>query len=151
MLHEPRRRRPWLIFDVRRFTMTTIRSHSETMQVVASVPAGRKFWFESVAAASIGRRDIRACRLARFTLSLRLRKVFERCFRASLKELPVLDGEASLFISEGVSSLQSPNKAPEPTSTSVTPRALVPKIECSNRIDRSIAARVVPAVLVAHL
>jgi hypothetical protein len=41
---------------------------------------------------------------------------------------------------------QRPNKAPEPTPTSVTPRAFLPSV-----FDRFIAARGAPAAVVAHL
>jgi len=46
---------------------------------------------------------------------------------------------------------QAPNKAPEPTSRSVTPRAIVPKIEVKLRIQNRPVARVAPARAVAHL
>ena len=106
---------------------------------------------ESVAAALERRPDSRGRRFARFTLSLRARAVVERFFRARLKVRRVFHPKKSLFITEVISSLRWPNKAPEPTSTSVTPRATVLKMKCSIRIARSKAARVVPAVLVAHL
>ena len=106
---------------------------------------------EHVAAASERRPDSRGRRSARFTLSLRARAVVACRFPARMNALRVFDPKESPFITEIVSSPQSPNKAPEPTSTSVTPRAFVPKMKCSIRITQSKAARVVPAVLVAHL
>ena len=44
-----------------------------------------------------------------------------------------------------------PNKALEPTTHSVTPRAFVPKSECNNRAGHRIPARVAPERVVAHL
>ena len=44
-----------------------------------------------------------------------------------------------------------PNKAPEPTSTSVTLRAIVPISEMKLRTDVRLQARSAPAVAVAHL
>jgi GNAT superfamily N-acetyltransferase len=46
---------------------------------------------------------------------------------------------------------QGPNKAPEPTPTAVTPRAIDMKTEEKNPIAVSKEARVAPAVVVAHL
>jgi hypothetical protein len=46
---------------------------------------------------------------------------------------------------------QTPNKAPEPTSGSVTPRAIVRTIELNQRSQIRDAARGAPAPLVAHL
>ena len=43
------------------------------------------------------------------------------------------------------------NKAPEPTTTSVTPRATEREIEMKQRDEFQSEARVVPAVVVAHL
>ena len=47
--------------------------------------------------------------------------------------------------------VQAPNKTPEPTPTSVTPRAIESKMKCSIRIAQPKPARVAPAVVVAHL
>jgi hypothetical protein len=44
-----------------------------------------------------------------------------------------------------------PNKAPEPTSTSVTLRAIVSFSEMKHSTEFRIPARSVPAVAVAHL
>jgi len=44
-----------------------------------------------------------------------------------------------------------PNKAPEPTSTSVMPRATLPSSDLKERTDDLNKARVMPAVAVAHL
>ena len=44
-----------------------------------------------------------------------------------------------------------PNKAPEPTPTSVTLRAIVPLYELNLRTEIPFAARSAPAVVVAHL
>ena len=44
-----------------------------------------------------------------------------------------------------------PNKALEPTSTSVTPRALSGAFEMKHRTGKRPEARVAPAVAVAHL
>jgi hypothetical protein len=46
---------------------------------------------------------------------------------------------------------QKANKAPEPTSGSVTPRAILPKAEMKHRNQYRSAARGAPAPLVAHL
>jgi len=46
---------------------------------------------------------------------------------------------------------QAPNKAPEPTPRSVTPRAIVSEIEMKQRNPNRPAARVAPARVVAHL
>jgi hypothetical protein len=146
MVHEPRRRRSWLIFDVRRFTMTAIRYHSESKHAVGSFSGSREFAFESVTTASIERRDIRPWRFARFTLSFRLRRVFGRCFRASVKKLPVFLPKVSPFFPKIVSSLHSPNKSPEPTLGLVTRRALLFS-ECT--LERN--ARLAPSPSVAHL
>ena len=44
-----------------------------------------------------------------------------------------------------------PNKAPEPTTTSVTPRAILRSSEVKQRTEARSEARVVPAAVVAHL
>ena len=44
-----------------------------------------------------------------------------------------------------------PNKAPEPTTRSVTPRAFLHRFECRSRTELLIAARVAPERVVAHL
>jgi hypothetical protein len=44
-----------------------------------------------------------------------------------------------------------PNKAPEPTSCSVTPRATVPSIELKQQNPSRLQARVAPEQAVAHL
>jgi hypothetical protein len=44
-----------------------------------------------------------------------------------------------------------PNKAPEPTPTAVTPRAMEVRSEMKRWICNRIEARVVPAAVVAHL
>ena len=44
-----------------------------------------------------------------------------------------------------------PNKTPEPTSTSVMPRAIVPFSDLKQRTDFQNHARAMPAVAVAHL
>jgi hypothetical protein len=46
---------------------------------------------------------------------------------------------------------KGPNKAPEPTPTAVTPRAIDMKVEAKTWICSRYEARVVPAVGVAHL
>jgi hypothetical protein len=63
-------------------------------------------------------------------------QVFAPCFRESASESLLVAPLARDFVSEIASSHLSPNQAPEPTRTSVTPRA---------------AARVAPAARVAHL
>ena len=50
-----------------------------------------------------------------------------------------------------VSRAQRANKAPEPTTTSVTPRAMLRLSEMKQQTENRIEARVVPAVVVAHL
>jgi hypothetical protein len=45
----------------------------------------------------------------------------------------------------------APNKTPEPTPTSVTPRATTPSSEMKPPTEIGLLARVVPAVVVAHL
>jgi hypothetical protein len=45
----------------------------------------------------------------------------------------------------------APNKTPEPTTTAVTPRATAPCSEMKRRTEIRLLARVVPAVVVAHL
>ena len=47
--------------------------------------------------------------------------------------------------------VHKPNKAPEPTSTSVMPRAIVSFLDLKQRTAFPIHARVIPAVAVAHL
>ena len=65
--------------------------------------------------------------------------------------VPPLPRWESLF-TLGLSSPQSPpNKAPEPTSTSVTLRAFVGSSEMKLWTDVRFAARSAPAVAVAHL
>jgi hypothetical protein len=54
-------------------------------------------------------------------------------------------------ISDCSSFPQPPNKAPEPTPTAVTPRAIEVVNEMKRWICNRIEARVVPAVGVAHL
>jgi hypothetical protein len=46
---------------------------------------------------------------------------------------------------------KEPNKAPEPTPMSVTPRAIVRVIEMNPQIPNRDAARGAPAMVVAHL
>ena len=46
---------------------------------------------------------------------------------------------------------KTPNKAPEPTPTSVMPRATSRRSERTNRTEAQNPARVMPAVVVAHL
>ena len=46
---------------------------------------------------------------------------------------------------------ERPNKAPEPTPTSVTPRALSGVSTMKQQNEARLAARVAPAVVVAHL
>ena len=89
-----------------------------------------------VAAASALRPDIRVWRFAHDTLSRRLPGIIERCVREEKKEPRVFEAKAARFIPAIVSSHQSPNKAPEPTTMAVTDRA---------------AARSAPATVVAHL
>jgi hypothetical protein len=45
----------------------------------------------------------------------------------------------------------APNKSPEPTTTSVTPRALALFSETKPPTETRLPARLVPAVVVAHL
>jgi len=47
--------------------------------------------------------------------------------------------------------MKRPNKAPEPTTMSVTPRAIVRVIEMKPQIENRHAARGAPAMVVAHL
>ena len=58
---------------------------------------------------------------------------------------------ASRFVIAIVEQGQAPNKAPEPTPRSVTPRAIVSEIEMKQRNPNRPAARVAPARVVAHL
>jgi len=46
---------------------------------------------------------------------------------------------------------QRPNKAPEPTTTAVMPRATLPVSDVKQRTENRNPARVTPAVVVAHL
>ena len=70
-----------------------------------------------------------------------------------------IDQEAEIFMcrecdrafEEWLRNRERANKAPEPTSRSVTPRAIVPKIEMKRRIPNCPVARVAPARAVAHL
>jgi hypothetical protein len=55
------------------------------------------------------------------------------------------------FFSAVVAGSQAPNKAPEPTPTAVTPRAIEMKAEMKLLNLQSYEARVAPAVGVAHL
>jgi len=84
---------------------------------------GSKISVESVAAASWRRPDYRARRFALFSVLLRTPGIFETCIREKKNELPVFLSKAVPFYFKIVSSHQSPNKAPEPTATSVTLRA----------------------------
>ena len=54
---------------------------------------------------------------------------------------------ARLFVDASIHLAPAPNKAPEPTPTAVTPRA----IAIRNFNTESVSARVAPAVGVAHL
>jgi hypothetical protein len=47
--------------------------------------------------------------------------------------------------------VNEPNKAPEPTPTSVMPRATLPVSDMKLRTEIPNQARVTPAVVVAHL
>ena len=76
-----------------------------------------------VAAASALRPDIRVWRFAHDTLSRRLPGSIEGCVREEKKEPRVFQAKAARFIPAIVSSHQSPNKAPEPTTMAVTIRA----------------------------
>jgi hypothetical protein len=50
-----------------------------------------------------------------------------------------------------LSNRQSPNKAPEPTPTSVTLRAIFSSSDLKLWTENPLAARSAPAVVVAHL
>ena len=150
-MHAARQPVSWLIFDVRRFTVTTTRYHSRSHQASGSFPGSGHLRSAGAATDSIGRRDYHAWRCAHSSLSRRSPGVFEPYFRDREEELPVVTSEYSPFCSEVASSLRSPNKAPEPTRGAVTPRAPESCSECKNRDARHTIARGAPAPRVAHL
>jgi hypothetical protein len=76
---------------------------------------------------------------------------FDSSFRGDLNRSPVCRTITSPFISGVASGLRLPNKAPEPTSGSVTPRAMVVEADLKQLPVVRIAARGAPAPLVAHL
>jgi hypothetical protein len=92
--------------------------------------------FESVAAASIARRDDRSRRFARFTRMLRGSDVAETCFRDEAGSHFDLKRTARRLDCDRGSAVRWPNQSPEPTVMLVTPRA---------------GARVAPSTTVAHL
>ena len=62
-------------------------------------------------------------------------------------KVEIRDARGDLMASKA----KPPYKAPEPTSTSVTPRALSSTLEMKHRTEERSEARVAPAVAVAHL
>ena len=69
--------------------------------------------------------------------------------RRDSRVCPEFDRLRSIDASMGYA--RSPNKAPEPTAGSVTPRATLSSSELKRRTDLPIPARGVPAPAVAHL
>ena len=150
MPHAARQLPAWLIFDVRPYSSTMDNRGPVSRRVrrpcvnsrrigISGFPGlkspaevlGMRFCFFSPACAALfavkrSFRDQRFGRSSSVSFSPRVDAIFPR-------------------------RIGPPNKAPEPTITSVTPRAILPMTECSNRIAGCFPARVVPAVLVAHL
>jgi hypothetical protein len=81
----------------------------------------------------------------------RFLEIFSPCFPSVLQTLRLLSCDASPSASRASAPVQWPNKAPEPTPTSVMPRAFSGISECPGRKASSNHARVMPAVGVAHL
>src|SRR5882672_3257050 len=74
-------------------------------------------------------------------------ELFQPCFPVDVKTPLLLSRQALPFLSGILHRCVSPNKAPEPTTTAVTPRAIVSwchYLKCE-------FARGAPAVAVAHL
>jgi hypothetical protein len=150
MLHEPRRRRSWLIFDVR--------PYSSTMDIRA--PASRRVRRRRVNSGRIGISSFPGLKSPAKVLGMRSRFFSPACAAPVAVERSFRDQRFGRSSSVSLSSrvdaifprrIGPPNKAPEPTITSVTPRAILRMTECSSRIARCFPARVVPAVIVAHL
>jgi hypothetical protein len=59
--------------------------------------------------------------------------------------------DACLVVDAAIYRAPAPNKAPEPTPTSVTLRAIESYSEMKRRTEICFAARSAPAVVVAHL
>ena len=129
----------------------TMRIYSSSSETAVAVLRERRISSRRVATASRICSDLRGRGIAHSALLLRRSGVIEPCFREEGKELQVFRREAPLFISLIVSSLQSPNKAPEPTPGLVTPRALECASEMKRRTAKRDAARVAPSPVVAHL
>jgi hypothetical protein len=66
-------------------------------------------------------------------------------------KVPVLHPLPALWFFALIEPLRSSNKALEPTTTAVMPRASLPVSEVKQRTEDRNPARVTPAVVVAHL
>ena len=78
---------------------------------------------------------------------------FEMRVVAPLTRLPPLSRRIQIRLRRRLRALAPyfPNKAPEPTACSVTPRAIDPSPDVKQRTGNPHAARIVPEQAVAHL
>ena len=79
--------------------------------------------FRCVAAAAIGRREIRVRRFALFSSSRSAPALFEGCICGRNYSLLVFKGKVGFEAVQATSPVRWPNQAPEPTTMAVTPRA----------------------------
>jgi hypothetical protein len=164
MTHAARQLRSWLIFDVGRCMLTL---YSRRVEAKCSMRASK------VIRTSLLFAKIRGCYAGDVLGRWRSRRVIRREVKSSRRlAIEMYKGgakrRAGAFIREEAKAWDSrrrhrriftvmlsnpdkPNKAPEPTPTAVTPRALEMKIEMKTRNCDWNEARVVPAAGVAHL
>ena len=149
MPHAARRPRSWLIFDVRQQAIAMLPSSvilrdSAAMQVDAS---GRvKF---SVIASVAGRKGPapQAGAQGKFrVVDFRTTKKTDSLPEARQHFIGKLAAECSSTYPS-----RSPNKAPEPTTMAITPRAIARVIELKPQNMHRSSARGAPATVVAHL
>ena len=160
MLHEPRRRKSWLIFDVRPKT-AAMRSPSMQSRRASGDPI--VFRWSRVGASIVG--PFGLARLhrpgaPRWRSAERTRGPGLGSPAAPVQsQLPCsVLGSVFDFVSDSRVSLAqhrsnrpSPNKSPEPTPVAVMPRAMLGIAEVELKNQKRSEARVTPATGVAHL
>jgi hypothetical protein len=122
---------------------------------VDSVRMNQAFIFEQFGRVGLHRPGASRCESALRTLGpgLGLSGLVTRCLLPCAFSGSVIDSDPALRLPLALwcSCRLSPNKAPEPTATSVTPRAISRSAELKRRTENRSEARVAPAVAVAHL
>ena len=124
-----------------------------TRSVLGGTPAGVRRGQEAVrlgfeASSSRGRR---LARIGHGSIRSRRLKVLGSCFPSEMKTRRVISQEGTLLGSVVFHLCVSPNKTPEPTPTSVMPRAISWVTESKQWNAEPNPARVMPDAVVAHL